>query len=208
MCANIQEHPVARYNMLWHVVNEQLRVVATKTPQYRGLNVDQSSLVEAQSGKPWGWLRRPSTRPARIPAGSKAIRGTAIAILPPVDSQWPVWTRGRSKCSAGGRRSSLISSLRSEAGILVSTGMPPLAAGANRRRLVCGPSKSASPSRYPAIRHGPRQPTPRHENGRTFSARPRSGNVDISWYARVRQQSDVGARRYPALLLRARRGNS
>src|SRR5439155_12684746 len=34
--------------------------------------------------------------------------------------------------------------------ILVSTGMPPLAAGANRRRLVCGPSKSASPSRYPA----------------------------------------------------------
>ena len=28
--------------------------------------------------------------------------------------------------------------------------MPPLAAGANRRRLVCGPSKSASPSRYPA----------------------------------------------------------
>src|SRR5439155_24853458 len=34
--------------------------------------------------------------------------------------------------------------------ILVSTGMPPLAAGANPRRLVCGPSKSASPSRYPA----------------------------------------------------------
>src|SRR6059036_1804168 len=40
--------------------------------------------------------------------------------------------------------------VRSEAGILVSTGMPTLAAGANRRRLVCGPSKSASPSRYPA----------------------------------------------------------
>src|SRR5439155_26102575 len=49
--------------------------------------------------------------------------------------------------------------VRTEAGILVSTGMPPLAARANRRRLVCGPSKSASPSRYPAslgLRpHGP-----------------------------------------------------
>src|SRR5262249_55357798 len=40
--------------------------------------------------------------------------------------------------------------VRSEAGILVSTGIPPLAAGANRRRLVWIPSKSASPSCFPA----------------------------------------------------------
>src|SRR5439155_8473723 len=45
----------------------------------------------------------------------------------------------------------------SDAGILDSTGMPPLAAGATRRRLVWVPSKSASPSRYPAtIGLGPR----------------------------------------------------
>src|SRR5207247_11170101 len=40
--------------------------------------------------------------------------------------------------------------VRSEAGILDSTGMPPLAAGANRRSWAWMPSKSASPSRFPA----------------------------------------------------------
>ena len=40
--------------------------------------------------------------------------------------------------------------VRSEAGILISTGMPPLAAGANRRSSACMPSKSASPSHFPA----------------------------------------------------------
>src|SRR5438093_3785267 len=40
--------------------------------------------------------------------------------------------------------------VRSEAGILDSTGMPPLAAGANRRSWAWMPSKSASPVRFPA----------------------------------------------------------
>src|SRR5262249_31804651 len=41
--------------------------------------------------------------------------------------------------------------VRSDAGILEGTGMPPLAAGANRRRLgLDSKQESASPSRYPA----------------------------------------------------------
>src|SRR5438128_12351755 len=49
-------------------------------------------------------------------------------------------------------------------------------------------------------------PTP-HENGQAYAGRG-SGNVALSWYARVRNESDVGAFGTPHCRIRARRAES
>src|SRR2546430_3323264 len=49
-------------------------------------------------------------------------------------------------------------------------------------------------------------PTP-HENGLAYAGRG-SGNVALSWYARVRSESDVGAFGTPHCRIRARRAES
>src|SRR5207245_11718953 len=49
-------------------------------------------------------------------------------------------------------------------------------------------------------------PTPR-ENGLAYAGRG-SGNVALSWYARVRNESDVGAFGTPHCRIRARRAES
>src|SRR5207253_1624306 len=49
-------------------------------------------------------------------------------------------------------------------------------------------------------------PTP-HENGLAYAGRG-SGNVALSWYARVRNESDVGAFGTPHCRIRARRAES